>query len=388
VEAPGVQAARVVKELGRARLAGVKPIEIFAEDFTMPVAQAGEVAVTLHNVLNRRISGIMLLMPPPEIKLTAPALRVNLAAGASERLRFKIASARPNAGNAYLFGYRFTGPDGGAQLDETIHAAVIAHGTPRLDGQLASWSGAMAVTVFGGPNAPRLRQRAWRPWEQNADVAAGMAEVRIMYDDKFLYVAARERNRNWRPKPRLTTRDDDALFGKGETAQTYIGDAYAAVAGRGSCLQLLLGLGLHQRGLPEASWAPARMLADDDTDYEYDIWGAPDGSSELARTMAPQLGFFNFLPRCEPVGYNPVPAGATALVRRAGDDVIYQAAIPLTDIEGIAARPGATVKLGFRLPGTGIDEGEGRSPTRANSLSALPTWEASASNELVWGFGP
>jgi hypothetical protein len=128
------------------------------------------------------------------------------------------------------------------------------------------------------------------------------------------------------------------------------------------------------------------MLADDDTDYEYAFWGAPDGGLELWRNSKPGVQLFNFLPRCMPAGYDGVPKGAKGVVKRDGNDTIYELAIPLADMPELRPAAGNTVNLTFALPGSGVQFGAGRSRTRSNGLTLKPTWQPSPSCEIRWGF--
>ena len=51
------------------------------------------------------------------------------------------------------------------------------------------------------------------PTPAKAKASTGVAEFRAMYEDNYLYIAVRELNANWQPKPRLSTRNDDEYFG-------------------------------------------------------------------------------------------------------------------------------------------------------------------------------
>jgi hypothetical protein len=88
-----------------------------------------------------------------------------------------------------------------------------------------------------------------------------------------------------------------------------------------------------------------------------------------------------------PAGYDGVPKGAKAVVKRVGNDTIYEISIPLSDMPEMIATPGKEIKIAMRLPAGKIEMGFGRSATRSNGLTLLPRWEVHASNDVRWGFG-
>jgi len=301
-------------------------------------------------------------------------------------MHFPIKSAVVNPANAYEFTFQYDGDGGKTDLHEVLEVNAITYGTPALDGTLAGWGEATPILAHGADIKRDISEKAWRPWEQEKEVTKGLAEVRLMWDDQYLYLLVRDRNKDWAPKASLAHRNDDALFGSGDMEHTYIGSIYPSLPGAGHCLQLGLGLGLRKQLLPADPAVPDKMIVQADTDYEYDLWQTPEGKNEIWRSQAPTLGFFNFLPRCMPQGYNGIPEGAKTFIKRDGLDTIYQAAIPRADMPQFAPQPGKVVKITFALPGSGIYFGANRSRTRMNSLTLLPTWVATPSNDIRWGF--
>lgn len=97
----------------------------------------------------------------------------------------------------------------------------------------------------------------------------------------------------------------------------------------------------------------------------------------------------HYMPRIIPKEkYDGVPPGARAVVKKMGDDVIYEIALPLADMKALTAErlaPGRTVNLTFNLPGSGVQFGEGRSATHDNGLTLLPRWAVTRSNSIAWG---
>jgi hypothetical protein len=386
LEAPGLAPDALVAAVAAGRMEGAKPVELLADDFVTPITKAKSVDVDVHNVLNRPISGTLTAAPPAAVKLAKTSLPVTLGPGETRSVKFPILAASASPANGYEFTFNFAGDDGKAELREVLEVHTIAYGTPSVDGSMEGWRTSTAVLAHGAKVSRDISEKAWRPWEKEPEVTKGRAEVRFMWDDRYFYVSVRDRNKDWTPKASLAHRDDDRLFGTGDMAHTYVKSIYDSLPGAGHCLQIGIGLGLREKLLPPDPLVPKKMIVQADTDYEYDIWKVPEGRDEIWRGAAPYLGFCNFLPRCMPEGYDGVPRGASVIVQRRGIDTIYQAAIPLSDMPELAPRPGKTVRMTFALPGSGIFFGAGRSRTRFNALTLLPTWTATPSNDLRWGF--
>ncbi len=386
LKASSLTPEQVSTAVNSARMNKVKPVEIFADDFVAPVTETKSVDFDVHNVLNRKITGNIHVTAPATITLDKISMPVALNPGETISLHFPIKTATVNPANAYEFAFVFEGIDGMAELREVLAVNAITFGTPTLDGTTTGWEKATPVITHGSDLKRDMSERAWRPWEQEKDVTNGLAEFRFMWDEKNVYMMVRDRNKDWTPKATLASRNENLLFGKDDMAQTYIGDIFQSLPGSGHCLQLAIALGERRKMLLPQTNVPDKMIVQADTDYEYDIWKTTDGKDEIWRSATPTLGLFNFLPRCMPQGYNGVPAGAKVAIKRDGIDTIYQIAIPLTDMPELAPQAGKSFKMTFALPGSGIFFGTGRSRTRMNSLTLLPTWSSSPSNDIRWGF--
>lgn len=388
LEAPGEDPQTVIAAVQAGKMTGIRPVELFLDDFTTPLPQARTIDAEIHNVLNRPIKGTLTVVVSPNLALTAAAIDVELPPGATRRVTFTIAKAEPNPANAYPVKLRFESADGEAEISDVLHVNTIVHGTPVVDGNLDEWKNVPPMICFGHDAKGDFVQAAWRPWEQAQDIPQGMAEVRFMWDDRFFYVAVRERNTNWKPKPRLSTRNEAEFYGTTpDMLRTFVKSAGDTEPYTGNCVQLGIGLGDDLRGLPPYTKVPAKMIAVDDTAYEYAFWAAPDGGVELWRSSAPYLFPCNFLPRAMPEGYDGVPKGAKSAFKREGNDTVYEMAIPLADMPELKPVAGAIIHLAFALPGSGIQAGQGRSRPRYNGLTLHATWNWDKySNDLRWGF--
>jgi len=386
LEAPGIDPKIVTQTIVEGRMADVKPVEFFVDDFVKPLARGGTLDVEVHNVLNRRINGTVAVEGLLGLSLARGKVAVSLSAGARTTLRFAIEEFRARRTNAYPFTFRFEGQAGTADWRETLSVNTIAYGRPTIDGDLADWADAIPVFVHDHGRDIDLTEAVLRIEDQLKDVPRGFASVRFKWDEDHLYVGVRNKTKEWGPKPRLSTRKDEAYVGTGDLAHTYIKTIDDALPFTGHCFQLGVRFAPLRFRLPAYGVVPPQMLAADDTDYEYAIWRTPDGAAEIWRSTSPDLGFFNFLPWCMPKGYDGVAQGAEAVVKREENDTIYEIAIPLADLKDFRPAPGTVVHLTFALPGSGIQFGVGRSRTRANGLTLKPTWQAHPSNDIRWGF--
>lgn len=397
---PRQDAAQVIKTVQQGVISGVKPVDLVLQDLQHLPAPGSKVTVKVRNVLNRPVMGTVTLQVPAGLTLAQASQPVTLRPGETAALAYTLAEATPDPNNAYQVTAKFQGKDGENALQETLQANLIARGTPTIDGDLNDWNAVPAVRGASGKDVADPTLKLWKPWEDVKEVSGGFADFKAMYDDQFLYISIRERNSKWGPRERLSTRDDDKYFGKTPaTEHTYWHPGFNIpdpgdnmLPYYGNIAQIAIGLGLGSKGhdLPEPEKVPSEFVAMPDTDYEYAVWGTPDGGSEIWRNLAAEWRWpKHFAPRTIPKGaYNGVPEKAKAAVRKAGNDVIYEVALPWADMPQFKPemiQPGKSLFLTFKMPGSGVLFGSGKSATRPNGMSTLPRWELSPSNSIAWG---
>ena len=384
LEAPDAPVAVATQVISEGRPRGVRPVELYVEDFTEPIRQGARLNLEVRNVLPRAVSGILTIKPKTTIRLQETRLALKVFPGRSRKLSIPIIWAKANEANIYPFTFKFESPAGEFERQMNLHAFTIAHGRPTIDAKLDDWAAAVPVYLTAPGVELDLTDIVWRPFERHREVAKGLAEVKMMWDERHLYLAIRNRNRHWKPKPPLSQRNDDAYFGTGPLAHTYVKPPTDALPYEGDCVQLGVRFRTLRLKLPPYGLAPEAMLAVEDTDYEYALWGTPDGGAEVWRSNSPTLPLVNFFPRCMPQGYRGRPRGAKAAVRRLGDDTLYELALPLSDMPGLRPMPGKTVFITLALPGSGLALWRDR--CRTNPLTLKPTWRCGPSNDVRWGF--
>jgi len=204
------------RRLEAAKIAGVRPIEIIARDLTTPVDSPGAaVSVAVHNLLNRPVKGTLTVTPPSGIKLKSHSAPVELDAGKAADLKLEIARGRPAPTNAYLFRYAFKSDAGDAELKETLHVLLARKGTKKVDGNLGDWAGDLGVLLHAKLQKADPTERAWLPFQKfrDAEPDGSFAEVKLAWDERFLYIAARVNDpTDYEGHQRLETWDQDQYF--------------------------------------------------------------------------------------------------------------------------------------------------------------------------------
>lgn len=93
---------------------------------------------------------------------------------------------------------RATGATGTVEVAENVHVAVIARGTPTIDGDLGEWAelGAVPVTLTGGELEVDPGLKLWFPmYEFDAGDASDMvARFAAVWDDTHFYAMAEVRD--------------------------------------------------------------------------------------------------------------------------------------------------------------------------------------------------
>ena len=206
----------IAERLRAARLDGVRPVEILARDFTSPLDAPGAVLrVTLHNLLNRPLHGALTARPPAGVTLKTNRVVFALKPGARVDLDLPVAAATPVATNAYLFSFDVASDGGAASWTETLHAVVAKRGTKTIDGDLTDWAADLPVLVDAKLQKVDPTQRAWMPFVDAQDRAPDgtFGELKLAWDDRYLYVAARINDpKGGTRHQRLATWDEDQYF--------------------------------------------------------------------------------------------------------------------------------------------------------------------------------
>lgn len=220
IRSPKAGAGAIEKALAAAKIEGVRPVEILARDFTMPVTSPqAAVVTTLHNLLNRKITGTLTLTPPAGVTLKSNSIAVTLDAGETKDFSAGIAHAAAVSSNAYPFTYKFDCDGGSADWEEALSVNYVRKSTKKIDGSLDDWKDDLGVVVVAKLQKADAIQKAWLPFQEQADKQpdGSFAEVKLAYDEQYLYVAARVNDpTDYAGHARLANWDEEQFFHNGK----------------------------------------------------------------------------------------------------------------------------------------------------------------------------
>ena len=216
IRAPRGGVELITERLRAAQFAGVRPVNIIARDFTMPVdAPDAATRVTLHNLMNRPVEGTLTVTPPAGMSLKNASQTVSLAPGQATDVEFPIAAATSSPANAYPFVYEFRSDAGVATWKETLHVLAARKGTKTIDGDLRDWQQDCGAMVSAAAQKADPTSQVWRPFMKwkDAEPDGSFAELKMAWDEHYLYLAAQVNDPSDYPgHQRLETWDDTQYF--------------------------------------------------------------------------------------------------------------------------------------------------------------------------------
>jgi hypothetical protein len=415
--------AAVAQRLKEAKIEGKRFLEIIPLDFnTLPNAPGAALRVELRNRLNREVTGQLQVSAPTGLKLKDQGpQQLTLQPGEKKLVQLPIEQAELSAANTYPCRFNFSSPDGDAEYSEELNAAVAPRGTKTVDGNLDDWSAVPGVKVIATEQKVNLSEQLRRPWleVQQGNPQATFGELKMAWDDNFLYIGARVNDPT--PEPgafRFSERDENSYFhsAASDTVSPYkefieefrrkTGDPKRSFAEvpyvyrrspelgipfRRDRLQFGFDLTPDSHGLQQVVKVPDTFHAMPDTDYEYSLYWVDDnknGSAELWRYSAPGIPRIHDWPRQTRGKPTTGPVReAKVAVRRDGNVYLYEAAIPRTEFANLTLQPGTDFGFTFALgnsKGANAYYGTAKAVTKNNSLTLHPYWENSPDASTRW----
>jgi hypothetical protein len=427
-----------------------QPFQVEIDDFTAPLT-SGDAALTIR-VRNRSATprtAVFDLTLPEGLTRQGTLAPLTLAPGEQQQVRVGVRAERSLPANRYpvRLSIRTEGPTPHDPLilEETLHEALIHHGTPTVDGDLSEWPalGARPVYVFGGVVEVDPGEALWFPMDnlQAADASAMSVRFAALWDQTHFYVAAEvhDSTQDFRPSEAGGTlavfhRDFPYLYwDNGRRVPLFRG-------ARGDGLKLAFDvrpLGQKQQPLlpPEAQLKldprfealhpdheidlyPARInrlersyeqvlddhlahVKDRDHPKSKQRWPAFEGPTwvydpptraEAWRFMAPGVPLHNAYP------FTPMSDPDQALltqvaveVRRTGTGWVYEAAIPWSELSTVQPEAGQRVNFAFYVLDAGRQKlrwTDGRSAGATHNTILHPTWLMNQAIRTAWGFQP
>lgn len=402
---------KLLAAINTARTDGYSPVEIVAHDLTGPIEHHPALKLSLTNVLNRKVSGILkaqlgsLVLHPANVAAT-------LEPNETRNFTFTVAGGETVADNLYHLAAAFSGKDGKSVREEDLRVNYIVRRSIKVDGDLSDWEGVPPQIVPGVTLGPNLTEEAWLPFKDfGTSVPNGLATTYLAYDSDYFYFAAKIADSTADAgMVRFASRDDDSYFypdqvtGRdGQTLRWPAGVRHYSYkknfdipSGSGEHDNVLLAFNVLDRK-PWLSNPPGVMphfITYWDTDYEFALNPVSDqygGGTEMWRLLAPGMPRKHFFPR-QPK--SAIDGGAVAnaklVMRREGKTRVVEAAIPWAEIPEVRRRirAGQTIKFSCRIndnQGPAHELAAGRSVSKSNSVTFHDDWQEHWANELEFG---
>lgn len=405
---------QITRRIEMATISDKYPAEILPHDFTQRITGPDlSLRVKVANRLNRSLKGTLRLDSPDGFEATREQIEIDLDAGENRTVAFTFTKVTESPTNQYPFSFTLESDAGICTYEETLSCCVAVKGAKAIDGNLNDWDGIPAITVVGRDKTISQDELARKPWlrlVEDLPEKAVFAEIKLAWDEDFLYVAGRVKDPTPQTdKVRMEGRDEDAYFHSATSDQeepwkTWLEQyaeeqSFAQVSHvykkkpfdnsyTGDQLQLAFNVtdGFHD--LSPATDVPYGFHAVPDTDYEFSAYLCLDGKSELWNLLAPGIPRIHDWPR-QPKGKvttNATP-GARHVVKQDGNVRIYEVAIPQQAIRELALKSGTTFGFTFMVgnnKGPKIYYGKKKAVTKTNGLTLHPYWATSPSCDIEW----
>lgn len=406
--------ALVAERVAKAKIDGKYPAEIIPHDFKSAInGKSLVLSVDVSNRINRPISGKLNVNPPEGFSVKDNGKAVTLKAGEVKTVEFTFDKVKEDSANQYPFEFNFETDAGKCSYSEVLNCAVAMKKTMKIDGDLSDWEKIPGITVVGkseGVNPDELARRPWLRLVKEVPKGAVMANIKMAWDDQFIYVAAEVNDSTPQTdKIRMETRNENSYFHNAESdkqepwkswlEKNAPGQSFSQVpyiykkkpfdnSYTGDQLQLGFNVREDWHDLKEVTEVPKGFHAYPDTDYEFCSYLCADGKSELWNILTPDMPRIHGWPH-QPMGkvkHNSTP-GSVHVVKQQGNVRIYEIAIPKSAIPELALKPGSNFKFTFHVgnnDGSRITYGEKKAVTKMNSLTLHPYWENKPACEIGW----
>ncbi len=397
--------AALLKEIGKARVVGVDPVEIIASDLTAPIGSRPKLKLRISDVLDRPVEGKLtvkvegLVVEPEEQTLS-------LHGRESREVFIRVIGGQPAPENNYRLLANFdAGPDGRVSHAELMHVNSIAKRTVTIDGNLDDWQGVLPQMSAQRVGASET-EKAYLPFKDwNGQSGGGAVTAWLAYDENFFYFAAKVPAMDG--LPRFETLNDDDYFypdkvvsqGKeltwpaGVRHYSYRKD-FDVPSGNGKHnVQIAFNV-IPPDEKDHLQFPPGtmpRFCAYFDTDYEFALNRVGEsygGGAEIFCLQRPGMVRKHFFPR-QPraaVDGGRVKGAAKLVVK----DNIVECAIPWSELPEVKRRlaAGQTIKFSFRVNdgGSAFELAAGRSVSKDNCFAFHNDWSTHWANEVEFGF--
>lgn len=183
---------KLIDAVKKSRINGFEPVEIIAHDMLRPIDKGTQLHLTLTNILNRPVTGVI-NVKLGDLIVKASGSKLSFAPYETKEYTTDI-SGTPATGNTYSLSVVLdAGMDGKAVLNEKMHVNYISKRSIAIDGNLDDWEGVLPQPIVSENAAERsLTEAAWFPFmKSDQSSGTGFSNGYLAYDDKYLYFAAK-----------------------------------------------------------------------------------------------------------------------------------------------------------------------------------------------------
>lgn len=383
---------KFVDRLSEAHYDDLRPVQITLRDITSRLGAEATLPVTLKNAHRTVLSG-QVELEVEGLTLTNSQQSFELGPAAEKTIRFQIDS-RSITGNQFQTIVTVDTKRGTVTLSETVHEAVIAQGTPTVDGDVSDWKNLNAVPVQmqeGGSGTQQ--QQAWRPWETFERESEGQAAVAFAADDDHLYMMARVQDTEKDVLPSMLSGRSLHEF-QNSPAEYIYAEAGPTPGEGGDYLQLALANADRDPFHPSVEGRPPtdpmhRLGNIQRANYLYQIYPTDDGDAEVMRMRTPDFYYLHPLPiDYEWLSHRATVSGAKVEVARREGGYIYEVALPWSELQTIRHSPGQKARINLKVNGAGeaMYWSAGRSAATVSSTDFEPVFGTKWTNDTWWGF--
>ena len=406
--------ARLLRDLRRARIEAVEPVEMIPYDLTAPIAEEPTLHARLTNQLNRPIRGTL--------TATLGSLRISHPTGLSFRPReqkwieLTVTGGEAVAANQYPLTMRFDAGEAGLAIhEETMRVNWISRKSITVDGKLDDWAGALPQTINVSGEGGSFEERMWLPFVDFSGESDGLATGYVAHDDEHFYFAAKVADDSVdEGTVRFAERDEEADFypevsfdGEKELRWPEGVRRFSyrrrpeLPSGHGSAPHDNVLIAFNAIPMVEDGWdshLPGRMpkfIGYKTTDYQYALNRVAEehgAGTEVWRLETPGMPRKHFYPRQPKHPLEGAVEDAQLEIRHEGRTRIVECALPWSEIPHVhdLMRRGEPVKFSFRVNhdtgGPDMELARDRGAAEGLSNSFHPDWARSWPNELAFGW--
>ena len=155
---------KLLAAIKAARIQRIDPVQIIAHDMTAPLSEHPDLRLSITDVLNRPITGI-LHVKLGHLRIGEPTRNLRIGPNQTLQVHVPVTGGAAVPSNTYFLRAVFNvGKSRSVTHLEAMHCNVIARRHMVINGNLAAWRGVLPQPMTVGADKMTLKQRAWLGW--------------------------------------------------------------------------------------------------------------------------------------------------------------------------------------------------------------------------------